>query len=211
MALLMLFFLDILITIPGAWIAAGRMLWTLGRDNATPFPSFIGKVSPRFRTPFNAQLIVVIAGTILGGIYVASATAFNAFVATFTIMTTMSYAAAILPHMLTKRRYVRPGPFWMPDSIAYIVMSVACIYILLFNILYMFPYTYPVESADLMNWTSVIFVGITVLLALGYFLRTRGIGGEYVGPHVVLEASGDDVMRGAIGLDKEVEKTMRRS
>lgn len=206
MALLFIFFLNILLTVPGAWITAGRMLWTLGRDNATPFPKFIGKVSPRFKNPFNAQLIVAVCGTILGAIYVGSATAFNAFVASFSVFTTLSYLAAILPHLLTRRKYVKPGPFWIPGIWAYIIMGIACAYILVFNVIYMFPYTYPVASPDFMNWTSVIFSGITFLLIIGYFWKSRT---GYVGPRVVLEAN-DDIMKGVIGLDQQIQRELRR-
>ncbi|USW54174.1 Putative amino acid/polyamine transporter I [Septoria linicola] len=205
MALLFIFFLNILLTVPGAWITAGRMLWTLGRDDATPFPKFIGKVSPRFKNPLNAQLIVAICGTILGAIYVGSATAFNAFVASFAVFTTMSYLAAILPHLLTRRKYVKPGPFWIPGIWAYIVKGIACAYILVFNVIYMFPYTYPVASPDFMNWTSVIFSGITFLLTIGYFWKSRT---GYVGPRVVLEAN-DDIMKGVIGLDQQIQRELR--
>ena len=83
-ALLFIYFIDILFTVPGAWITAGRMLWTLGRDDATPCTNFIRKVSPRFKNPFNAQILCAIGGTILGAIYVGSATAFNAFVGRIT-------------------------------------------------------------------------------------------------------------------------------
>lgn len=206
-ALLLLFCIDVIVTAPGAWIAAGRMLWTLGRDEATPFPKFVRHISPTWRNPFNAQIICCIVGTILGCIYIGSATAFNAFVAGFTIFTTMSYCAALLPHILTARKYVTPGPFWMKGIIGYIVMGTACAYILLFNVLYMFPYSYPVANAEAMNWTSVIFTGITVLLALGYlWKRSHG----YVGPRVVMDAH-DDILRGVLGLDEEVARKRKES
>lgn len=199
-ALLALFTINIFLTVYGAWIAAGRMLWTLARDDATPCPAFLRKVSPRWKNPFNAQLIVTIAGTILGAIYVASAAAFQAFVASFAVFTTMSYLAAILPHLLTRRRFVKPGPFWISGAWGYIVMGIACAYILVFNVIYMFPYTYPVQDLNLMNWTSVMFTGITFLLTLGYLWQTSH---GYVGPKVVLEAH-DDIMKGVIGVEEKI-------
>ncbi|KAK4630824.1 Choline transport protein [Fulvia fulva] len=207
MALLVLYFFDILITIPGAWVTAGRMLWVLGRDNATPFPNFVGEVSTRWRNPFNAQIICCCAATVLGLIYIGSATAFNAFVACFSLFTTISYATAILPHLLTGRKYVKPGPFYMKGALGYVVMGIACAYIIVFNVIYMFPYTNPVTDPQLMNWTSVMFAGITSLLVIGYFWkRSRG----YVGPRVVMDAK-DNVMEGVIGLDKEIQARARQA
>ncbi|KAK3065763.1 hypothetical protein LTR53_018058, partial [Teratosphaeriaceae sp. CCFEE 6253] len=99
-ALLFLFYIDQILNIPGGYITAGRMLWTLARDDATPFSPWLRHVSPRWRNPFNAQLVCGVCVTILGAIYVGNATAFTAFVGSFTIFTTWSYAAAILPHLL---------------------------------------------------------------------------------------------------------------
>src|SRR2546423_5450072 len=68
-----------------------QMLWTLARDDATPFSGIVGRVSPTHRNPFNATFVCGCCCTILGCIYIASQTAFNAFVASFAILTTMSY------------------------------------------------------------------------------------------------------------------------
>lgn len=84
-------------------------------------------------------------------------------------------------------------------------MGVASSYIIVFNVLYMFPYTYPVTDPQYMNWSSVIFTGITVLLGLGYlWKRTRG----YEGPQVNMNAR-DDILRGVIGLEEEMRKARR--
>ena len=56
-ALLFLFFLDQIINLPGAYITAGRMIWTLARDDAMPFSKFVRKVDAKWRNPFNAQII----------------------------------------------------------------------------------------------------------------------------------------------------------
>ena len=201
--LLVLYLIDILVAAPGAQITAGRMLWTLGRDDATPFSNWVGKVSAQWRNPFNAQLVVAIIMTLLGCIYIGSTAAFNAFVGVFAIFTTMSYLAAILPHILTRRRYVKPGPFWMPGVWGYIVTGTASAYIILFNVIYMFPYAMPVDAAT-MNYACVMTGGITIILA-AWYLWKRSHG--YVGPRVVLDAS-DDIMK---GVSKEEMEEKRRN
>ena len=50
----------------GVYITAGRTLWTLGRDGATPFPKFVGAVPPKFGMPFNATIICGCLVTALG-------------------------------------------------------------------------------------------------------------------------------------------------
>jgi amino acid transporter len=48
------------------YIEAGRCLWTLARDKATPFPEFLSKVSPRYGMPVNATVTCACLVTILG-------------------------------------------------------------------------------------------------------------------------------------------------
>ncbi|KAK5004208.1 hypothetical protein LTR28_009222 [Elasticomyces elasticus] len=197
--LLVIFLLNTLVTLPGAYVAASRNLWTLGRDGATPFSSTLGRVSPRWRNPFNATFVCGCCVTVLGCIYIGSVTAFNAFVGVFAILTTMSYLAAILPHLLTRRRYVKPGPFWMPGVWGYIVAGIACAYIIVFNVIYCFPYALP-TTAVTMNYSSLMAGGLTVFLAFLYlWKRSRG----YIGPRVALDAS-DDIIKGIVGLESEL-------
>ncbi|KAK0875809.1 hypothetical protein LTR87_010329 [Friedmanniomyces endolithicus] len=205
--LLLLFYIDTILNLPGGYITAGRMLWTLARDDAVPFSPWIKHVSPRWRNPFNAQLVCGITVTVLGAIYVANATAFTAFVGSFTIFSTWSYAAAILPHILSRRRHVTPGPFWMPPLVAYTLGGIACSYILVFNIIYMFPYVYPAGVAT-MNYACVMTGGCTILLTFWYLYLWKT--GTYEGPKVRLDAH-NDVMTGVVGLSAEEEKRRRRS
>jgi len=203
-ALLVLFIINQIATIPGAYITAGRMLWTMGRDNGTPFSHWVGHVDLRFRNPLNATLCVGVMVTILGCIYIGNVTAFNgefytslnyfpvlttvkAFIGCFTILTTLSYLAAILPHVLTRRQNVIPGPFWMPPIVAYIVHGVSCGYIIVFNIIYFFPYSLPVSAAN-MNYSVLMAGGLTIIMGAYYiWKRTRG----YEGPHVHMEIEGE--------------------
>lgn len=95
------------ITVIDLYVTCGRTLWTLARDGATPFVSTLGRVSPRFSVPINAMLVTAIVVTGLGGILLASTTAFNAFVGSYILMSTASYLAAILPNLLSGRKTVR--------------------------------------------------------------------------------------------------------
>jgi choline transport protein len=138
--LLICIFFPILCCVIGVYITCGRTLWTLARDKATPFPAFISHVDSKHRNPFNATLICGCVVTALGCIYVGSSTAFNALVGSFVIMSTSSYTAAILPHLLTKRQNVIAGPFWMKGWIGFAMNGVAVGYMVVFIVFYCFPY-----------------------------------------------------------------------
>jgi choline transport protein len=64
--LLIPFLICIAICMVGVYITAGRTLWTLGRDNATPFPGYVGRVSKRFGMPLIATLSCGCLVTVLG-------------------------------------------------------------------------------------------------------------------------------------------------
>lgn len=93
----------------------------------------------------------------------------------------------------------------MPSWVAYVVSGIACAYILVFNVLYMFPYVYPTTVAS-MNYACVMSGGLTILLTIWYlWKRTHG----YVGPRVILDGH-DDIVKGVVGLTREEENEMRR-
>ena len=172
LGLLIVIFLPNACTCVGDYITAGRMLYTLARDDATPFSAWIGSLHPRYQNPFNATLVCALISTVLAAVYVASATAFNAFVGSFVVLSTASYLAAILPHLLSGRRYVVPGPFWMRSWIAVPVLTVASVYIVVFIVIFCFPYSYPTD-AESMNYACLITGGLSVFVAGWWFWKSR--------------------------------------
>lgn len=164
-------------TCTGTYITAGRMFWTLARDNATPFSKLFGQISPKFHNPFNATLLCGCVCTALGCIYIGSSTAFNAFVSSYVQLSTLSYLMAILPHVLSRRSNVTPGWFWMRGPLGYIVNIVSCLYIIVFVVIFCFPYTLPVDAKS-MNYTSAITGGFSLFVACWWFVRKD----SYMGP-----------------------------
>jgi choline transport protein len=153
------------------------MLWTLGRDSATPFPKWVGKVDARWDNPFNATLTCAFLNTLLGIIYIGSSTAFSAFVGSFIVLASLSYLAFIIPNIASRRRYIAPGPFRMPDAIYYPVAGVAVVYMLVWGVVYCFPFARPFDARS-MNYTSVLVAGVTGVVGGWYaWVRRRGYEG----------------------------------
>ncbi|KAF2149545.1 choline transporter [Myriangium duriaei CBS 260.36] len=200
-ALLILFLFAGTFAIVGCVLTATRILWTLGRDHAVPFSGWVGLTSPHHKNPFNATIITTIVISACGLIYVVNAAAFSAVIGCFVILSTASYLAAILPHLLTRRRYVRPGPFWMPSSIAYPLMWIASIYIVLFDLIYMFPFIQP-TAASSMNYASVICGGSTLLITPWYFYKRHH---GYKGPIVLMHAA-DNIQTGHVLMGAALRK-----
>ena len=167
----------------GCYITASRTVYALGRDDAMPVARWIGAVSPRWESPLYATLACGILLTGIGAIYVGSLTAFNAFIGSFAVLTTVSYLLAILPHALSGRKRIRPGPFWMGRA-GMAVNLVACGYIAVTVVIYCFPYALPTEAGS-MNYTCLITGGLTILAGIWWLVHGRK---NYVGPDMGMYA-----------------------
>ena len=180
LGLLILALLPSIVAVIGCYLTASRVFWTLARDNATIFPSYYSQVHPKHRNPFNSILLCGIICTILGCIYVGNQTAFSAFVSSFVVLSTLSYLAAVLPHLLSRRSLITPGWFWMPGAIGFVVNGLTCLYIAAFVVIFCFPFALPVD-AQTMNYTSLITGGLTVFVGCFWFWKQK----DYEGPHFV--------------------------
>jgi choline transport protein len=135
-------------TLIGTLTTGGRTFWALSRDDAAPFSSFFGEISPTFGSPLRATIAVSAVTTCMGILYVGSTTAFSALITSYIVLSTLSYAAAILPHLLTKRQTIVPGPFYLgkwgwPINIASLV------YIFVTVVLFCFPFVMPMDYTNM--------------------------------------------------------------
>jgi choline transport protein len=142
-------------------IQVGRTFWSLARDNATPFPKIFGIVNETLSCPVPATLLTGLLTNALGAITLGSKTAFSDLAGSFVILSTASYAMCFIPNMLTGRRNIPPGAFWMGKA-GFVVNGLASLFIILFNIMFCFPYALPTTVAS-MNYNSVILVGVFTL------------------------------------------------
>ena len=133
--LLFLVFIPSFLSCIGCYVTASRIFWTLARDNATPFSKLFSHVDNGHHNPFRAIAFCGVFATVMGCIYVGSSTAFSAFVGSFVVLSTLSYLAAILPHLLSRRRNVTPGWFWMKGISGFVVNGISSAYIIVFIII----------------------------------------------------------------------------
>jgi choline transport protein len=74
-------------------------------------------------------------------------------------------------------------------------MGVVCAYIIVFNVIYCFPYALPV-NAQTMNYSCLMAGGLTIFVS-AWYLWKRSHG--YVGPRVVLDAN-NNIRTGSVAL-----------
>jgi amino acid transporter len=170
-------FLAYFVALPDTYIASGRMFWALARDRATPFCGYFAKVSERWDNPVRANVLCAIVTTCVGCIYVGNTTAFNAFVGSFVVLTTISYGIAIASHMAAGRKSILPGPFHL-GRWGWLINTSSILYIVFSDIVFCFPFVQPVSVAN-MNYVSVIIGGFTAFVTLWWLFRARS---NYEGP-----------------------------
>lgn len=176
-AMLALILINIALCVIGIVITNGRILWTLARDGAVPFPQYFSRVNKKLEMPMTATLATAVLVTCLGCIYVGSTSAFNAFIGSTILFFSSSYIAFILPHVLRGRKTVTFGPFRMKGWVGYAVNIVACAYLMVWFVIYCFPYALPVDAAS-MNYSCLIWGAFTVFAGLWWVFGAR----DYVGP-----------------------------
>lgn len=148
--LLFIVFCSIMICAIGTLLMVGRLFWALSRDNATPFAKTFGRVNKKLSCPVESTILCAVLCTGFGALQLGSKTAFTDLVGSFIILTSMSYFLAFFPHLLTGRKNVPPGWFWMGKA-GFFVNGISCVLIIFFNIMFCFPYAYPVDPISLMN------------------------------------------------------------
>ncbi|KAJ6602086.1 hypothetical protein DFH09DRAFT_1481333 [Mycena vulgaris] len=151
-ALLFIVFVSVMICSIGSDITVGRIYWALARDNVTPFSSFFTILTTGF-----------------GAIQLGSKTAFADLGGSFVILTTTSYAMAILPHLLSGRKNVPQGPFWMGRA-GFFVNTISVLLIVFTNVMFCFPYALP-ATVPTVDHNSVILVGCVVLTTFWWIIH----------------------------------------
>ncbi len=90
-----------------------------------------------------------------------------------------SYIAAILPHLLTRRKNIIFGSFSL-GKFGAVMNFIACGYMIVWFVIYCFPFALPTD-AETMNYACVIWGGLTIFVTVWWFLGARN---GYVGPKV---------------------------
>ncbi|KAJ7774683.1 choline transport protein [Mycena olivaceomarginata] len=187
--LLLIVLLSIMIAVFGGFITTGRVYWALARDNVTPFSSFFSQASALLSCPVPATLFCAILITALGAVQLGSKTALADLGGSFIILSTTSYAMAILPHILSGRKNVPQGPFWMGRA-GFFVNTMSVLLIVFTNVIFCVPYALP-ASVPAMNYNSVILIGCVALTTFWWIIHGRT---QYPGPRLPhLDAAGHKI------------------
>lgn len=70
-----------------------------------------------------------------------------------------------------------PGWFQMNDAVGYTVNIISCLYIIVFVVIYCFPYAIPFDAAS-MNYSCLIAGALSIAAGIWWLVK----GGNYKGP-----------------------------
>ncbi|KAL8906030.1 MAG: hypothetical protein Q9171_006440 [Xanthocarpia ochracea] len=171
----------------GCTTASSRCTWAFARDGAIPGSKWWKQINPKLDVPLNAMMMIMVVELVLGLIYFGSSAAFNAFSGVGVICLTLSYACPILINLITGRKQVAAGNFFL-GKLGYFCNIVAVSWSALALPLFCMPTAIPVVP-EYMNYASVVFFAFFVVATAWYFVWGKK---NYQGPptheDAVLEA-----------------------
>ncbi|TKY90271.1 hypothetical protein EX895_000269 [Sporisorium graminicola] len=157
---------------------ASRVAWAFARDGGLFFPKTFTRMSSSLHVPVLSLILCTFGSSCIGVIYLGSITAFNSFLSALTILFFACYAMVIGSFMLNRRYLPKKGPYHLSSTVGWTVNTIAMVYMLVFGVFFCFPSVYP-PTANTMNWSSVILVGVFLLSSVGYVTWGRN---SYAGP-----------------------------
>ncbi|KAK5049451.1 hypothetical protein LTR84_004380 [Exophiala bonariae] len=164
---------------PPQFIACGRIAWAFARDRGTPFPDYFAHIDTKLQFPARATVAAFGFNALYGLLYLASTTAFNSIITSAVLFLNITLAApqAILV-LRGRNKYLPERPFKL-GPLGYFCNIFSMLWIPVLVVLVCMPPGLPV-TVESMNYTSIILVGLLVLIVIGWFV----FGHQFEGPKI---------------------------
>lgn len=137
--------------INGCQQTASRLTWSFARDNGILFSRYIKVVDSSLYVPiwalvFNASIVFII-----GCIYLASTTAFNALIGSGLVLQQLTFAipAALLMYRGRSSEFLPPSRSFKLGIFGWVSNSVTVAFALLILVFYDFPAVVPVSAGNM--------------------------------------------------------------
>ncbi|KAH7183754.1 amino acid/polyamine transporter I [Fusarium oxysporum] len=169
-----------ILSLPSQWVTCGRMAWAFARDNGTPFPKYFSKVDRRFEFPVRTTACAFVFVILYGLLYLASTTAFNSIVTSAVLFLNITYAVPQGILIVRGRKEHLPPRYLNLGIFGYICNTFSILWIVVLGVAVCMPPSLPV-AMDTMNYTSVIVVGLLVIIMILWLVDGRQ---KFEGPHI---------------------------
>ncbi|KAI0449477.1 amino acid/polyamine transporter I [Xylaria acuta] len=168
------------LSLPSQWVASGRIAWAFARDNGVPFSEYFSKVNKRLEFPVRTTVAAFVFVLLYGLLYLASTTAFNSIVTSAVLFLNITYAVPQGILLFQGRNEHLPPRYLNLGILGYICNGFSILWIVVLGVLVSLPPSLPV-SVQTMNYTSVILVGLFVVILLQWYFDGKK---KFEGPHI---------------------------
>ncbi|KAJ5387185.1 hypothetical protein N7509_009726 [Penicillium cosmopolitanum] len=174
-----------LFSLNGCQQTSSRLTWAFARDDALILSKFIGRIHPQLQVPVYALLANALVIFMIGCIYLASSTAFNALIGTGLVLQQVSFCfpVALLIFRRRSSTYLPPHRFFNMRKFGWVSNIATLIFGIVTMVFYNFPAEMPVTGGN-MNYTSVV-IGTMALFSMGNWVFHANKG--YQGPRLPSE------------------------
>lgn len=182
--------------IPPQWITCGRLAWAFARDvgkeissglrvqtdrsqNGVPFSKFFSQIDEKLEFPVRTTVAALCFACIYGLLYLVSTTAFNSIITSAVLFLNITYAVPQGILLFRGRTRTLPDRYLQLGWFGYFANAFSITWTVVMGVFICFPPTLPVKAGS-MNYTSVILVGL-FLVVIGLWFT---IGKRFEGPHI---------------------------
>lgn len=148
-----------------------RLCWSFARDQGFPGLRYWSKVNERTGQPVNAHLMSCFWCAIIGCIYMASTTAYNAMVTGCIIFLLLSYLVPVAFLLIKGRDNIPHGPFWL-GKYGLFCNWVVLLWTLFALVFYSFPPVLPATAGN-MNYVCVVIAVFSAYCFIYWFARGK--------------------------------------
>ncbi|CZT48449.1 related to GABA transport protein [Rhynchosporium secalis] len=190
----------------GCMVAASRVTFAYARDDCFPFSSWMKKVNRHTYTPINAVWFNTIVGILLLLLIFGGSVAIGAIFSVGAIAAMVAFTIPVFIRVFFVANRFRRGP-WHLGKFSKPVGCCACAFILVMMPILCFPAVRGNNlTAELMNWTIVVYGGPMVIVTIWWFVSARK---WFKGPRINVEhhmlGREDAVVEGVEGSSDDIE------
>ena len=155
-----------------------------------PFSGYFSKVDDTLGFPIRTTLASFCFACIYGLLYLASETAFNSIVTSAVLFLNITFVVPQGILLFQGRDTSLPPRYLRLGYLGYVVNGFSIMFIVVLGVLVSFPPGLPV-TVGTMNYSSVILVGLFLLIILFWFLIGKRFEGPHINWHMIKAANAD--------------------
>ncbi|KAJ5103105.1 hypothetical protein N7532_003634 [Penicillium argentinense] len=169
----------------GCQQTSSRLTWAFARDDALFLSKYFGRIHSQLKVPVNALLANAAVIFIIGCIYLASSTAFNALIGTGLVLQQVSFCfpAGLLLYRRRSSTYLPAHRFFNMGRFGWISNFATLAFGLVTLVFYNFPAEMPVTGGN-MNYTSVVIGTMAIFSLINWIMHANK---NYQGPRLPAE------------------------